>query len=759
MNNGTHYRTCNLCEAMCGVAIEVEDGVISRIQGDDQDPFSRGHICPKALGLKDIHEDPDRLKYPVRRTGDGWETISWDEAFEEVSTKLAGIQATHGRNSVGLYLGNPNVHNHGALMANGIFTGALGTQNRFSATSNDQLPHMLANLQMFGNAMLFPVPDIDHTDLFICLGANPMASNGSLMTVPDFRGRMKELQQRGGRFVVIDPRRTETAAKADEFHFIRPGTDPWLLLAMLNVLFEEGELDPEVHRQHARDARILQLAAMPYTPEEVADITGITAEATRNLALEFARTPKALLYSRVGTSTQEFGGLATWLVYALNTLTGKLDREGGLRFTEPAVDLVTLGALSGQTGHYGRRHTRVRGLPEFGGEFPASSMAEEMLTPGEGQIRAFMTVAGNPVLSSPAGERMDEALSGLEFMVSVDYYINETTCHADIILPPTAPLEHSHYDLAFNLLAVRNVAKFSDPLFPPEPDTRSDWDILIELAHRLERIKRGSSLRGELGWRTLKTLGPDRILDLMLRAGPYGTSPEPLRPALQALTDLGDRILPAGNPFRVLLGNSASHSHWEGRPKGLSVDYLRHRPHGVDLGPLQSTLPGRLQTRSGRPNLAPELYLEDLPRLQQATRSMESGQEDGFYLIGRRQLRSNNSWMHNSQRLVKGKTRCTLQLHPRDLARLGLIDGNSARVSSEAGSITLPVESTDAVMPGVVSIPHGWGHDRSGIQLSVAGAHPGASINDVISDREVDTLSGVSVLNGQRVSVSPVRSE
>ena len=759
MKNGTHYRTCNLCEAMCGVAIEVEDGAISRIQGDDQDPFSRGHICPKALGLKDIHEDPDRLRHPVRRTRDGWETISWEQAFREVTNKLSGIQASLGRNAVGLYLGNPNVHNHGALMANGIFMGALGTQNRFSATSNDQLPHMLANLQMFGNAMLFPIPDIDHTDLFICLGANPMASNGSLMTVPDFRGRLKELQQRGGRFIVIDPRRSETAAKADDFHFIRPGTDPWLLLAMLNVLFEADALDPDVCRQHQRDARILQLAAMPYRPEDVADRTGLNADAIRDLALEFARTPRALLYSRVGTSTQQFGGLATWLVYALNILTGKLDREGGLRFTEPAVDLVTLGSLSGQTGHYGRRHTRVRGLPEFGGEFPANAMAEEMLTPGDGQIRAFVTVAGNPVLSSPSGERMDEALSGLEFMVSVDYYINETTRHADIILPPTAPLERSHYDLAFNTLAVRNVAKFSDPLFTPAPDTRSDWDILVELAHRLERAKKGSSLRGELGWRTLKALGPDRILDLMLRAGPYGTSPEPLRPALQSLTDLGDRILPEGNPFRALLRNTASHSHWKGRPKGLSLDYLRRQPHGVDLGPLQPTLPGRLQTRSGRPNLAPELYLQDMPRLHKSTAPTDADSHQSFYLIGRRQLRSNNSWMHNSQRLMKGKARCTLQLHPRDLAGLGLIDGHNARVSSESGTITLPVESTDAVMPGVVSIPHGWGHGRDGIQLSVARTQPGASINDVISDRQVDTLSGVSVLNGQRVTVSVARSE
>ena len=755
MENGTHYRTCNLCEAMCGVAIEVENGRINSIRGDDQDPFSRGHICPKALGLKDVHEDPDRLRQPVQQTPNGWEPISWEEAFETVSERLSTIQGEHGRNAVGLYLGNPNVHNHGALLATGSFVGALGSRNRFSATSNDQLPHMLANLKMFGNAMMFPVPDIDHTDLFICLGGNPMASNGSLMTVPDFRGRLKELQQRGGRFVVIDPRRSETADKADLFHFIRPGTDPWLLMGMLNALFQEKAIDPAIAADYGDDLALLEVAALPYPPEAVEGITGVDAGTIRNPALDLAATPRALLYSRLGTSTQQFGGLATWLVYAINIVTGKLDQEGGMRFTEPAVDLVGLGALTGQTGHFGRRYSRVRGLPEFGGEFPASTMAEEMLTPGEGQIRAFVTVAGNPVLSSPSGESLDEAFSGLDFMVSVDYYINETTRHADIILPPTASLERSHYDLAFNTLAVRNVAKFSDALFEPDGDTRSDWQILTELAHRLTRRRHKLGLQGELAWRSYKAMGPDRILDLLLRTGPYGTDGERLQPVLRQLAEMADRVLPQRNPFRTLLRNSGIHPRWQGRMKGLSLARLRESPHGVDLGPLRSTLPDRLQTRSGRINLVPREYLKDLPRLHEATQEAEAAPADTLRLIGRRQLRSNNSWMHNSQRLVKGKVRCTVQIHPKDVSRLGLVDGESATVSSEAGSITLPVEATEAIMPGVASIPHGWGHNREGVELSVARAHAGASINDVISDRQVDPFSGVSVLNGQSVTIAP----
>ncbi len=759
MENGTHYRTCNLCEAMCGIAVDIEDGEVQSIRGDDQDPFSRGHICPKATALKDLQQDPDRLRQPVRRTPEGWEEISWDQALSEVTRRLCNIQKEHGRNAVGLYLGNPNVHNHGALLAIPSLTGALRTQNRFSATSNDQLPHMLANLQMFGNAMLFPIPDIDHTDLFICLGGNPMASNGSLMTVPDFRGRLKELKARGGRLVVVDPRRTETASRADSYHAIRPGTDPWFLMGMLNVIINEGGVNESMAREMAAELELLELAALPYTPETVANITGIEAAEIRQLARDFAGTPRAALYSRVGTSTQAFGGLATWLVYVLNIITGKLDRKGGLRFTQPAIDLVTLGGLTGQTGHYGRRRTRVRGLPEFGGEFPASTMAEEILTPGEGQIRAFMTIAGNPVLSSPAGERMDEALSSLEFMVSVDYYINETTRHADIILPPTGPLERSHYDLAFNSLAVRNVAKFSDAALAPEKGARHDWDILTELAHRLTRQKQGLNLRGELAWKAFRSFGPDRIVDLLLRTGPYGSGAAPLRPILQPLIDLTERGLPRQHPLRALLRNSALHRRWEHHPKGLSLSELRHHPHGIDLGPLEASLPERLQTSDGRIQLVPRLYLQDLPRLHESSRRFRPLRGKSLYLVGRRHVRSNNSWLHNSHRLVKGKERCTVQIHPRDASRLGVRDGQLARVSSEAGTIQLPVEETDVMMPGVASIPHGWGHGREGIELTVAGAHPGASINDVISDRDVDPLSGVSVLNGQVVKVTPVPSQ
>jgi len=758
MDNGTHFRTCHLCEAMCGVAIEVQDGHIQSIKGDAEDPLSQGYICPKATALQDLHEDPERLRKPVRKTADGWQEMEWDEAFDLVADRLHRVRTEHGRNSIGAYLGNPNVHNHGALIAGMPFLQALGTQNRFSATSNDQLPHMLASLEMFGHQVLFPIPDIDRTDLFMCIGANPMASNGSLMSVPDFRGRIKSLKARGGKLVVIDPRRTETAKIADEFHFIRPGTDALLMMAMVHTLFEENLVDLGHAEKWTRDVDLVRLASLGFRPEAVSEHTGLAADDIRDLARQLATTRKAALYTRMGTSTQAFGGVATWLAYVLNILTGKLDTTGGMMFTQPAIDLVTLGAMAGQKGHFGRRVSRVRKLPEFGGEFPSSTMADEMLTPGEGQIRAFVTIAGNPVLSSPNGGRLDQAFGNLDFMVSVDYFLNETTRHADVILPPTAGLERSHYDLIFSMFAVRNTAKYSPALFEAGENSRHDWQIMLELAHRLEKLRAGGRLplRKEAGWRAFKQIGPDPILDLMLRSGPYGADIGPARGMVQPAIDLVMDILPQDHPVRGLAKLSPLNRHWQDLPKGLSIRSLTQLPSGVDLGPLRPCMPERLFTPDHKVNLAPRRYLSDLDRLHEL---LEQPVTTNLLLIGRRHVRSNNSWMHNSQRLVKGKERCTLMISPKDAARSGLQAGDSAEVRTPTGKIVLPVEITDDIMPGVVSVPHGWGHDRAGIGQAVAAEHPGASINDVISDEQIDPLVGTSVLNGQTVDIKVWRAD
>jgi anaerobic selenocysteine-containing dehydrogenase len=721
---GVHFRTCNLCEAMCGLRIEMAEGRITSIRGDEEDPFSKGHICPKALALQDLHEDPDRLRQPMRRTASGWQPVSWDEALDETAQRLHAVQKAHGRSAVGLYVGNPTVHNHGALMFLPLLLGALRTRSRFSATSVDQLPHHLAAYLMFGHQLLIPIPDIDRTRYMLMLGANPLASNGSLMSAPGVRGRLRAIQQRGGKVVVVDPRRTETAAIADEHLFIRPGTDALWLLALLHVLLEE--CGPKLGRLEAFSDGLdtVRTLAREFSPERAALHTGIPADTTRRIARELSASESAVAYGRMGLSTQPFGALCQWLLSLINIVTGNLDREGGAMFTLPAVDLVGSSKKLGVSrGSFGRWKSRVRGLPEASGELPVAALAEEILTEGEGRIRAMVTFAGNPVVSTPNGQQLDKALASLDFMVSIDPYLNETTRHAHLILPPVSPLERGHYDLAFHALAVRNTAKYSPPLFQPGPDGRHDWELFLELKHRLDTVRKGRpSVRGTLAHRALKALGPEALLDIGLRTGPYGVTLRPPR-------------------------------------LGLSLARLKAEPHGVDLGPLQPSLPGRLATKGRRIDLAPEVLVADVRRLREAFPEGPGVVEDGaLLLIGRRHLRDNNSWMHNVPKLMSGKPRCTLMVHPEDARRLGLSDGEEAVVTSRVGEVRAPVSVTDEVMPGVVSLPHGYGHGREGTRLRVAGAHAGVSLNDLTDDRALDALSGNAAFSGVPVRVKAARA-
>ncbi|HYK22409.1 MAG TPA: molybdopterin-dependent oxidoreductase, partial [Pyrinomonadaceae bacterium] len=525
----THYRTCNICEAICGIEIDVQAGQRLDIRGDKHDPFSRGYICPKAVALQDIHYDKDRLKYPVRRTVDGWQRIGWDEAFDEVAGNLKRINAAYGKNSVATYLGNPTVHNYGAILFTAGFIRSLHTRNRFSATSVDQLAHHLAGYLMFGHQLLLPIPDVDRTNFFLILGANPAVSNGSIMTAPGIPRRLEEIRRRGGKVVLIDPRYNETARLADRHLFIRPGTDVLLLLALLHVVFDEGLTRPEPWVAFTKGVETVADVVAQFPPERVASTTGIDASQIRELAREFASAESAVCYGRIGVSTQEFGAVCQWLINVLNIVTGNLDRPGGAMFTLPAFDPISAPKSLAPQGSFARWHSRVRKLPEFAGELPVVTLAEEILTEGPGQVKALVTFAGNPVLSTPNGRELDRALAELEFMVSIDFYVNETTRHAHIILPPTSSLERAHYDLAFHVLAVRNTTKFSPALFQPDNDTRADWEILLELQTRIEH----DGLLGDVKRRFVKQFfGPDRILDLGVRFGPHGAGVNPFSDGL-----------------------------------------------------------------------------------------------------------------------------------------------------------------------------------------------------------------------------------
>ena len=739
------YRTCPLCEATCGLELHLEDEELTLVRGDKDDVFSHGYLCPKGTALKQLEADPDRIRRPQVRRGDTWHDVTWDEAFAEIERGLGPILEAN-RDAVGVYLGNPNAHNLGAIIEGRVLLQSLGSSNIFSASTVDQMPKQVSAGLMFGAALTVPVPDLDRTDYLLILGANPFASNGSLMTVPDVPGRLRAIRARGGRLVVVDPRRSKTAEEADEHLFIRPGTDAHFLFAIVHTIVSEGLVQLGNAGGHVEGLDEVERLARDFAPEVVAPVCGIDAETIRRVARDLATTERAAVYGRIGTCTQEFGTLASWLVDVVNTIAGNLDREGGAMFTLPATGGPNTGGTTGvgRGVRFGRRQSRVRGLPEFYGELPVVALAEEIETPGEGQIRALITVAGNPVLSTPNAGRLDRALASLDFMVSVDIYRNETTRHANVILPVPGVLARNHYDVALYSLAVRNVANYSPPVVELGADEIPEWEILLRLAgiaagqgstaeaaamlddfvltSQVQKAvtREGSNVEGRDAGELVEALsvdgrrGPERVLDLMLRTGPYGDG-------------------------------------FGSNPGGLSLSVLEENPHGVDLGPLQPRLPEVLRTPSGKVELAPPMIVEDVQnRLAPSLTRRVNGE---LVLVGRRDLRSNNSWMHNLEILVKGKPRCTLQIHPDDATRLGLGDADVARVKSRVGSLEIPVEITDGIMSGVVSIPHGWGHSADGADMEVAGRYAGVNTNLLADGALVDPLSGNAVLNGIPVTV------
>jgi len=735
----TVFRTCPLCEATCGLELTIADGAVTGIRGDREDVFSRGFICPKGTTLGHLHDDPDRLRGPlVRRDGD-LRAATWEEAFAEVARRLPAIIQRHGRDAVAVYIGNPTVHNLSGTLYSRLLLRVLGTRNLYTASTVDQRPKEISSALMFGTMLSHPVPDLDRTAYLLLLGANPLASNGSLATAPDWPGRLRRIRERGGAVVVVDPKRTRTAERASEHVPIRPGTDALLLMAMVHTLFAERLVDlGDGVGELVSGVDVVEGLARDFTPDAVAGPCGIDAGTIRRLARELAAAPSAAVYGRTGTCTQEFGTITSWLVDVLNVLTGNLDRPGGAMFPKPAAGAPnTLGRPRyGRETRIGRWRSRVRGLPESFGELPVACLAEEIETPGEGQVRALITIAGNPALSAPNSGRLQRALASLELLVSVDFYVNETTRHADVLLPPPSPLARGHYDLAFYLFALRNVANYSPPVFPLEPGQLDEWQILAKLALAAQG----------LGADADPALADDAAIRVLVeRAVADPHSPLHLRDTDEVL----DELAPRTGPERMLdlmlrVG-----------PYRLTLDTLLEHPHGVDLGPLEPRLPEVLRTPSGMVELAPEPLVADVERLRASLLRAADGDDGALVLIGRRHLRSNNSWMHNIGTLVKGKARCTLQVNPADAVRIGLEDGHAARVSSRTGTLVAPVELTDAVTPGVVSLPHGWGHDLPGVAMAVARAHAGVNSNLLADDERYDELSGNAVLNGIPVQVAP----
>ena len=698
----THHRVCHLCEAMCGLVIQTEGDKVTDVRGDKDDPLSRGHVCPKAVALQDIHEDPDRLRKPMKRirTAPGeyqHVEIEWSEALDLAADALASTIEKQGVDAIGAYFGNPSVHNYGMLTHQRNLFRHIRTRNRFSATSVDQLPHHLVSMWCFGHMLLHPIPDVDRTHYFLMLGANPLASNGSIWTVPDVRQRLKDLKSRGGKLVVVDPRRTETAELASEHLFIRPGSDAAFLLAMIHVLFRDDLVAPGPLGDFTDGLDEVAAAVSELSPDWAAPLTGIEADDIVRIAHELAEAEAGICYGRMGVSTQAYGALCQWAIQVINVATGHLDKPGGSLFTRPAMDQV----VNTNPGGFGRFASRGRGLPEFNYELPAATMVDEIRTEGEGQIRLMFTGAGNPVLSTPNGRALDEALEEVDFMISVDPALNETTRHADVILPPTSPLEHDHYDIAFHNLAIRNTARYSPAVFDKPEGAMHDWEIFSEL---------GARVAARFNLEPMPTYPPDRMVDAALKSGPYG-----------------------------------EHTDWQ-----LSIDKLKAHPSGIDLGPLEPSCPERLQTPNQRIQLAIAEVLADIERFVKDT----DVAGDHYRLIGRRHVRDNNSWMHNHHRLMKGKPRCQLLMHPDDVAKEGWQSGMVVTIESRVGAIDAELAASDEMMPGVVSLPHGYGHGLAGTRGEVASLHAGVSCNDITDEQFVDQLSGNAAVNGVSVRLS-----
>ncbi|MDD9944105.1 MAG: molybdopterin-dependent oxidoreductase [Myxococcales bacterium] len=705
------HRTCTICEANCGLSYELQGGRVAHVRPDDEDVLSHGYACPKGIANAELHTDPDRLRAPMRRTPSGqFEPIGWDEAIASAVEGLKRVRTSAGANGVATYFGNPIVHNPAALLVRTGLIRAIGTRNSFSAGSQDTSPRFATSYHLYGSSFTIPIPDLERTDYLLCLGANPRVSNGSFLTAPGMRDWLRGLQRRGGKLVVVDPRRSETAVQADEHVAILPGGDAALLLGMVRELLTADLVDLLAVRELARgfDDAAQQVRALD--PERLASACGVAHETIARLAHEFASAKTSVAYSRIGICNNRHGTLATWATDLLNLAAGRLAQVGGAMFARPALDLRRLLAMPGMDGH-GRFHSRVRQLPETLGDLPAACMAEEIETPGHGQIRGLLTYAGNPVLSVPNGRRLGRALADLDFMVSIDLYINETTRHADIILPPASPLTEEHMDLVFPTVMIRNVARVSPGIAPKGEGERHDWEILRALAEGMGGGMTGTPLDGPLRWlRWLGAeVGPMGILDGLLRTGPHG-----------------DRFLPVG--------------------RGLSVAKLRKMPHGVDLGGLESGVKDLIRHRDRSVHVDAEPIMTALREFGSSLSEPVPG--DHLLLVGRREILSNNSWLHNLPSLVNGKARCRLRVHPSDAQAAGLVDGEAVWMQSRVHVGQVPIEVSDEMRPGVVSLPHGWGHQEVACFQRAAGEVPGVSINDWTDDGRVEAVVGQSILNG-----------
>jgi anaerobic selenocysteine-containing dehydrogenase len=710
---------CRICEAACGLVATVEDGRVTALRPDPAHPLSWGFACPKGIAMTEVQNDPDRVLSPLRRVDGRLEPCSWDDAIADIGGRLRSLRDREGLSAAGWYMGNPSAFSSSHPLWVKGFLDAIGSRHYYTASSQDVSNRFAASALLYGSPVVVPIPDLERTSLLLMVGANPLVSHGSLLTAPRIRERLNAIVERGGRVVVADPRRSETA-RAFEHLPVRPDSDAWLLLSLLHVLFAEDRVDRDALRRQARDADWLEDLAARFPPPAAAERSGVAPGRIRELARALSEAEGAAVYGRTGSCLGRFGTLVAYLLDALNVATGNLDRPGGAVFGHAAISLDDVAHRAG-LATYDSHRSRVGDLPEVLGSLPASLMAREITEPGEGQLRALFVSAGNPVLSVPDGRALEAALAELELLVSIDFYVNETAArHADYVLPATTFLERGDMPLALMGFAVRPYVQWSDPVVEPAGEAREEWEIIDALSRELGVVPLTPAALRRLPGPLARRVTPERLLDLLLRTGPDGD--------------------------------------WFGlRRGGLSLGRLRREPSGVALRDEVPTgvLRDKVRHPGGRVRLRHAAIGEEVERLA------ADGPGDGEFplrLIGLRELRSHNSWMHNSPKLMAGDRSHSARVHPADAERVGVGEGEPLRIVSASGSVEVAARLTDEVMEGVVALPHGWGHAGGWRRANAAG---GVNSNELASaaPEDLEPLAGMAHLNGIPVRLEAVAGE
>lgn len=713
---------CRICEPACGLKVTTQGNRVLKIEADEDNVVTRGFVCSKGIRFKDVHESPDRLRHPIKRVGDRWERISWEQAFQEIGEKVKGIRSRHGGESFAMYMGNPAGFSGTHPVFCQAFLAGLGSKHFYTPGSQDCNNKFAASQRMYGSPFVQPIPDFDNVDCFIIVGSNPAISHMSFINAARPVERLKALEEKGGKVYFVNPRRTESARRVGEQVFIRPGTDIWFLLAFLNELIASGGVQPSVVDKYMKGFDAVEQLVQPWTPERAERVTGIPAATLRAMVSRYSNAKGGALYCSTGVNQAQHSTLAYWILNVINCVSGNLDRRGGMLVSRGLVDLPKIAKKFG----YGDRtdRSRIGNFASVLDSFPAGILPDEIFTPGRGQVKALFVSAGNPVLSCANGTRMEKAIKQLELVVCIDLFRNETGNLADYVLPGLTWLERPDIPVGAAGLQTVPYIQWTDAMVQPDGEQQDEWWIYTELARAC-----GVRLFGD------KSFG-GMLAHYYFMANRY----------VQKLPLLGNLLAfdPAHMQSAMLLGSLR-----------VKPAQMRSNPGAILLKPNlpKDFLGSRVLTEDGKVDLAPAEYIEGAKMLE-SDFEREIAQRDQLRLISKRERFGHNSWMHNVQEFVFRNNTNFVYMHPDDAERCGLKDRELAEVRSATGNVTLPVKLTDDMMPRAIALPHGWGHQRAD-GLSVASRTTGVNANLLAPDgpASLERFAGMALMNGIPVEV------